>query len=75
MVPKQPGKFWSDLLADVVENPQLTAAIPRRAVNCDLCHDLIKPGREPFCVSACPHKAAFRWDGGTLLREVQKRSV
>ena len=40
----------------------------RKAVNCDLCD-----GGEPFCVQACPHDAAFRWDGPTLLQEVTKR--
>ena len=40
-------------------------AAPRRAVNCDLCG-----GGEPFCVSACPHDAAFRMDGAELLKEV-----
>jgi Fe-S-cluster-containing dehydrogenase component len=73
MVPKEPGKFWSDLLADGTENSQLTAAIPRRAVNCDLCHDLIKPGKDPFCVSACPHESAFRWSGEQLKEEVERR--
>ncbi len=73
MVPKAPGKLWSDLLSDVEANPQVTASIPRRALNCDLCHDLVKPGKEPFCVSACPHEAAFRWDGPTLKKVVEKR--
>jgi Fe-S-cluster-containing hydrogenase component 2 len=41
----------------------------RRAVNCDLCD-----GGEPYCVQACPHDAAFRWDGPTLLNEVVARA-
>jgi Fe-S-cluster-containing hydrogenase component 2/CRP-like cAMP-binding protein len=75
MVPKAPGALWSDLLSDVDANPQVTASIPRRALNCDLCHGLVNPGKEPFCVSACPHEAAFRWDGPTLKKVVEKRSA
>jgi Fe-S-cluster-containing hydrogenase component 2 len=41
----------------------------RRAVNCDLCN-----GGEPFCVQACPHDAAYRLDGPTLLGEVVSRA-
>ena len=48
------------------------AAVARKAVNCDLCQDLVPPGAETFCVSACPHEAAFRWDGRTLLGKVTK---
>ena len=44
-------------------DPGWTAA-PRRAVNCDQCGPV---GGEPFCVSACPHDAAFRLDGKDLL--------
>ena len=50
-------------------NPHLTAA--RRAVNCDLCGSV---GGKPFCVSACPHDAAFRMDGLQLLKEVTARA-
>ncbi|MGL4421804.1 MAG: cyclic nucleotide-binding domain-containing protein, partial [Gemmataceae bacterium] len=50
------------------------AAVAKKAVNCDLCHDLIPDGADTFCVAACPHDAAFRWDGETLLAEVQARS-
>lgn len=46
------------------------ASPPRRAVNCDLCGPL---GGEPFCVSACPHDAAFRWSGKELQDEVLRR--
>ena len=73
MVPKQSGFRWKDLLEDVNGERQLMASVERRAVNCDLCHDLVNPGREPFCVSACPHGAAFRWDGEKLLDTVIKR--
>ena len=45
------------------------AVAARRAVNCDLCN-----GGEPFCVQACPHEAAFRLDGPTLLNEVVARA-
>ena len=72
MVPRQGGR-WSDLLGDVIEQPQAVAQVARKAVNCDLCHDLVKPGKDPFCVSACPHKAAFRWSGEKLMSEVEKR--
>jgi Fe-S-cluster-containing hydrogenase component 2/CRP-like cAMP-binding protein len=51
-------------------DPQKTAA-PRRAVNCDLCGPV---GGAPYCVSACPHDAAFRWTGETLLGEVTRRA-
>jgi Fe-S-cluster-containing hydrogenase component 2/CRP-like cAMP-binding protein len=51
----------------------LTAAVARRAVNCDLCHDLVPANADPFCVAACPHEAAFRWDGETLLKEATGR--
>ncbi|WP_020474401.1 cyclic nucleotide-binding domain-containing protein [Zavarzinella formosa] len=46
------------------------AADVRVAVNCDLCQDTTTPEEEPFCVSACPHEAAFRMDGVTLLNKV-----
>jgi len=48
-------------------NPNLTAA--RKAVNCDPCG-----GGEPYYVHACPHDAALRIDGPTLLQLVRKRS-
>ncbi|MBA4066587.1 MAG: hypothetical protein C0501_23355 [Isosphaera sp.] len=47
-------------------DPHRTAA--RVAKNCDLCE-----GGEPRCVRACPHDAAFRWDGQHLLGEVVTR--
>jgi Fe-S-cluster-containing hydrogenase component 2 len=47
-----------------------TVAIARRAVNCDLCADV---GGKPYCVSACPHDAAFRMDGNTLMETVLSR--
>jgi Fe-S-cluster-containing hydrogenase component 2 len=40
----------------------------RRAVNCDLCG-----GNEPYCVQACPHEAAYRMAGPSLLNEVLHR--
>ncbi len=46
------------------------AADVRVAVNCDLCQDTTTPDEEPFCVSACPHEAAYRIDGVTLLDKV-----
>ncbi len=46
------------------------AADVRVAVNCDLCQDTTTPEEEPFCVSACPHEAAYRIDGVTLLDKV-----
>ena len=49
-----------------------TATTVRRAVNCDLCESV---GGQPFCVSACPHDAAFRFDGKTLLAEVTERAA
>lgn len=51
----------------------MTATVGQRAVNCDLCHDLVPAGAETFCVSACPHEAAFRWDGETLLKKITDR--
>jgi len=76
MVPKEGNKRWSDIFADIdTTTPQSIAAVERRAVNCDLCHDLVGPGRDPFCVSACPHKAAFRMSGDELLAEVNKRGA
>ncbi len=53
---------------------RMVAQVQRRAVNCDLCTDLISPGREPFCVAACPHEAAFRWTGEELLANVSLRA-
>lgn len=38
-----------------------TAAKARKAVNCDLCQDLVGADEDPFCVHSCPHDAAFRW--------------
>lgn len=49
---------------------QRIAAVARKAVNCDLCEDLVPDGADPFCVYACPHEAAFRWDGEHLLKRV-----
>jgi Fe-S-cluster-containing hydrogenase component 2/CRP-like cAMP-binding protein len=69
-----PRTRWTDLLPDVeTTGPTKMAQYRRKAVNCDLCHDLVGPGNDPFCVSACPHKAAFRWSGDELLREVKAR--
>ena len=73
MVPKEGGR-WSDLLVDV-EQPKMIAEVARKAVNCDLCHGLVKPGQDPFCVSACPHEAAFRWSGEELMQEVKDRGA
>jgi Fe-S-cluster-containing hydrogenase component 2 len=54
-------------------NPHLVASSgPRRAINCDLCGPV---GGDPFCVQACPHEAAFRMDGATLLNEVTVRGL
>lgn len=50
------------------------AAVAQQAVNCDLCNGLVPVGAEPFCVSACPHEAAFRWTGEKLYAEVAKGS-
>jgi Fe-S-cluster-containing hydrogenase component 2/CRP-like cAMP-binding protein len=50
--------------AGMVANP------PRQAVNCDLCGPV---GGDPYCVSACPHEAAFRMDGKDLFDEVLER--
>ena len=47
-----------------------TAVVARQAANCDLCASV---GGKPFCVSACPHHAAFRWDGDTLHNAVAER--
>jgi CRP-like cAMP-binding protein/Fe-S-cluster-containing dehydrogenase component len=49
------------------------ASVARKAVNCDLCQGLVPEGAETFCVSACPHEAAFRWDGQELLGRVVGR--
>ncbi len=43
-----------------------------QAVNCDLCVDT---GHDPFCVSACPHDAAFRWGGDKLMETVLARTA
>jgi len=50
------------------------AAVAHQAVNCDLCQDLVPKGSDPFCVSACPHEAAFRWTGEKLY-EVANRQL
>ncbi len=49
-----------------------TAVVARQAANCDLCASV---GGKPFCVNACPHHAAFRWDGETLRDAVAARLV
>jgi Fe-S-cluster-containing hydrogenase component 2 len=65
MVPREP-RFALPILADP---PRVIASVgPQRAVNCDLCE-----GETPACVSACPHFAAFRIDGPSLLTEVLAR--
>jgi Fe-S-cluster-containing hydrogenase component 2/CRP-like cAMP-binding protein len=57
--------------------PKLVAEVQpeRRAVNCNLCEGLVDPGQDPFCVAACPHDAAFRWDGEELLNHVNYRAT
>ena len=49
-------------------------AVPRKAINCDLCGDLVPRGSDPFCVRACPHEAAFRFDVKDLLAAVGRKS-
>ncbi len=62
-----PGRSGND-------NPgRRTAAVRRKAVNCDLCQGLVEAGGDPFCVRACPHEAAFRWSGEQLLQMVVER--
>lgn len=46
----------------------MIAAVPKRAVNCDLCN-----GGKPFCVHACPHDAAHRISGNTLRERVASK--
>ena len=46
------------------------AADVRVAVNCDLCQDTTTGDEDPFCVAACPHEAAYRMDGVSLLEKV-----
>jgi Fe-S-cluster-containing dehydrogenase component len=46
--------------------------IKRKAVNCDMCTDLVPAGSDPFCVRACPHDAIGRPSGDKLLAAVQK---
>jgi Fe-S-cluster-containing dehydrogenase component/CRP-like cAMP-binding protein len=74
MAPNQKNGRWSDLFPEINKTPLMVASIKRKAVNCDLCHDLINKGQKTYCVSACPHRAAFRWSGEELLAEVEKRS-
>jgi Fe-S-cluster-containing hydrogenase component 2 len=61
------GGTFFDLRCDAVRKPKagtLSAAdyiekgVTEKAVVCDLCSTL--PGRQPACVSACPHDAAMR---------------
>ena len=52
---------------------KMVAETRKRAVNCNLCQDLVAPDRDPFCVAACPHDAAFRWTGEDLLARVAYR--
>ncbi|MBY0230096.1 MAG: 4Fe-4S dicluster domain-containing protein, partial [Gemmataceae bacterium] len=58
-------------MADVKEGRtgERTAAVPQKAVNCDLCNGL----DDPYCVRACPHDAAFRFTGEKLLETARKR--
>jgi CRP-like cAMP-binding protein/Fe-S-cluster-containing dehydrogenase component len=45
-----------------------TARVQQRATTCDLCSDIVRSRNdEVSCVHACPHQAAFRMDGATLL--------
>jgi len=69
MVPRQGGS-WKELFADLGQEPKTMAQVARKAVNCDLCHSV---GGDPFCVAACPHEAAFRWDDKKLLSKVEER--
>jgi Fe-S-cluster-containing hydrogenase component 2 len=60
----------------ISRNPSETgprvAAVAQQAVNCNLCQGLVPPGAEPFCVSSCPHDAAFRWTGEKLYERVAR---
>lgn len=55
-----------------VEKARRIAAVALKAVNCDLCQDLVPEKADPFCVAACPHDAAFRWDGDQLLQKASR---
>jgi Fe-S-cluster-containing hydrogenase component 2/CRP-like cAMP-binding protein len=52
---------------------QYIAQPKKKAVNCDLCSGLVPKGAEPFCVSSCPHDAAFRLSGEELVRKIDLR--
>lgn len=52
---------------------KMTAETRKRAVNCNLCEGLVAEDRDPFCVAACPHDAAFRWTGEELLDRTSYR--
>ncbi len=56
--------------AGVKPGATTTAVVARQAANCDLCSSV---GGKPFCVNACPHDAAFRWDGQTLMGVAAER--
>jgi Fe-S-cluster-containing dehydrogenase component/CRP-like cAMP-binding protein len=72
MADAKPDSPWQSLLGFLSKKTpsHRTAAVPQKAVNCDLCQGLITPGSEPFCVRACPHDAAFRYSGEELLEQV-----
>ena len=54
------GSIQMELIAPW--NPEPAKMVEKRAVVCDLCSSL--PKRDPACVYACPHDAAFRINAG-----------
>jgi CRP-like cAMP-binding protein/Fe-S-cluster-containing dehydrogenase component len=43
-------------------------AVSIKATTCDLCRDVVSADKDPSCVYACPHNAAFRMSGPELLK-------
>lgn len=52
------------------QTTQTLYTLPTKAINCDKCNDLVPDDTDPFCVRACPHKAAFRMTGEEVLAKV-----
>ncbi len=62
--------FKTDELAPDPANPaRMLPVVRQKATTCDLCYEL---DGQPSCVYACPHDAAHRMSGKTLLSRVQQ---
>ena len=63
---------FPDVRDDPAKPGNKIAVTQQKATTCDLCRDV--HGKEPSCVYACPHNAAFRMSGEQLMNIVSSKS-